>query len=187
VGRVTPLHGDTTTAAQREGSTDNDSVANAIPHPEKPPPLPVGVAHVNEFLSFDARARTVTLLLIAGYNGLNGALNYNGGAQGSHGVSVPLGWRVHVAVTNRDPDVQHSAIAMRQILPPPEEMPAPAFVGAMLPRLEEGIQEGDTTAFEFIADKSGRYMIACGVPGHAQGGMWMRLIVSKDIDRPSYR
>jgi sulfocyanin SoxE-like protein len=151
------------------------------------PPLPLGVARVNEFLSYDAQARAATLLLVAGYNGLNDALNYNGGARGSQGVSIPLGWSVHVALTNRDSDLQHSAIVVRQVLPPPEEMTTPAFAGAIVSQLEEGVHEGDTTAFDFIADKAGRYMLACGVPGHAQGGMWMRLTVSADIDRPIYR
>lgn len=150
-------------------------------------PLPIGLARVNEFLSYDAQARTATLALVAGYNGLNDALNYNGGARGSQGVSVPLGWTVRVAVTNRDSDLQHSATVIRQVLPPPEDMPAPAFAGALLPRLEEGMHEGDTASFGFVADRTGRFMIACGVPGHAQGGMWLRLTVSSEIDRPSYR
>jgi hypothetical protein len=102
-------------------------------------------------------------------------------------VSVPLGWKVRVTVTNHDADLQHSAIVVRQVLPPPEEMTVPAFTGAILPQLEEGMNEGDTTSFDFVADKVGRYMLACGVPGHAQGGMWMRLTVSADIDRPVYR
>jgi hypothetical protein len=147
----------------------------------------VGVARVNEFLSYNAQARAATILLVAGYNGLNDALNYNGGARGSQGVSVPLGWTVHVVLTNRDSDLQHSAIVVRQVLPPPEEMTTPAFAGAIVPQLEEGVHEGDTTTFDFVADKVGRYMLACGVPGHAQGGMWMRLTVSGDIDRPLYR
>ena len=151
------------------------------------PPLPIGIAHVNEFLSYDAQARSVNLLLIAGYNGLNEALNYNGGARGSQGISIPLGWKVHVSVTNRDSDLQHSAIVVRQTLPPPEDLPPPSFKGASIPHLDEGIHEGDTASFGFVADKTGNFMVACGVPGHAQGGMWMRLTVSADIDRPAYR
>ena len=153
----------------------------------KRPPLPLGLTHVNEFLSYDAQNRTATLMLTAGYNGLNDALNYNGGARGSQGVSVPRGWTIHVSVTNRDSDLQHSAIVVRQMLPPPEEMPAPAFAGASLPQLEEGVHEGDTASFEFVAERAGQFMIACGVPGHAQGGMWLRLTISGDIDRPAYR
>jgi sulfocyanin len=174
---------DSARAAFVADSIDRVAASRAVARP----PLPVGVARVNEFLSYDAQARAVTIMLVAGYNGLNDALNYNGGARGSQGVSVPLGWTVHVALTNRDSDLQHSAIVVRQVLPPPEEMTTPAFAGAIMPQLEEGVHEGDTTSFDFVADKVGRYMLACGVPGHAQGGMWMRLTVSADIDRPAYR
>jgi sulfocyanin len=174
---------DSIRAAFVADSIDRAAASRAVVRP----PLPVGIARVNEFLSYDAQARAATLLLVAGYNGLNDALNYNGGARGSQGISVPLGWTVHVALTNRDSDLQHSAIVVRQVLPPPEEMTTPAFAGAIMPQLEEGVHEGDTTSFDFVADKAGRYMLACGVPGHAQGGMWMRLTVSADIDRPAYR
>ena len=54
---------------------------------------------VNEFLTYDRQSRTVSLQLIAGYNGLNGSLNYNGATNGRHGLYVPVGWRIHVAVT----------------------------------------------------------------------------------------
>ena len=168
-------------------SPQHDSTRVLAADSIKHAPLPIGVAHVNDFLSYDAQARSVTLVLVAGYNGLNDALNYNGGARGSQGLLVPLGWTVHISVTNRDSDLQHSAIVIRQVLPPPEEMPAPAFKGALLPQLEEGVHEGDTASFEFVADRKGSFMIACGVPGHAQGGMWLRLAVSTDIDRPAYR
>ena len=180
--RVVQRH-DSVRATSHVDSTESDEHSRPVVRP----PLPVGVARVNEFLSYDAQARTATILLVAGYNGLNDALNYNGGARGSQGVSIPLAWTVHVALTNRDSDLQHSAIVVRQVLPPPEEMTTPAFAGAVVSQLEEGVHEGDTTSFEFVADKAGRYMVACGVPGHAQGGMWMRLTVSADIDRPSYR
>lgn len=152
-----------------------------------PPPLPVGLTRVNDFLSYDAQKKTATLFLTAGYNGLNDALNYNGGARGSQGVSVPLGWTVLVSFANRDSDLQHSAIVVRRMLPPPEEMPAPAFAGASLRQLEEGVPEGDTASFEFNASRPGQFMIACGVPGHAQGGMWLRLTITVDLDRPVYR
>jgi hypothetical protein len=184
-------HDSARAAGKRDSAHTTPAVDSADGHehslPVVHPPLPVGIARVNEFLSYDAGARAATLLLVAGYNGLNDALNYNGGARGSQGVSVPLGWTVHVALTNRDSDLQHSVIVVRQVLPPPEEMTTPAFAGAIVPQLEEGVHEGDTTAFDFVADKAGRYMLACGVPGHAQGGMWMRLTVSADIDRPVYR
>ena len=140
-----------------------------------------GPVRVNEFLTYDRRSRTVSLQLIAGYNGLNGSLNYNGATNGSHGLYVPTGWRIHVAVTNRDSDLQHSAIVVQKVLPPPIEPTEPAFAAAALPRLDEGLNEDETGTLDFIADRAGQYMIACGVPGHAQAGMWLQLAVSNGL------
>jgi sulfocyanin len=151
------------------------------------PPVPAGPVHVNEFVTYDARSKTVSLQLIAGYNGLNGSLNYNGATNGSHGISVPVGWRIHVAVLNRDSDLQHSAIVLHEVLPPPIEPNDPAFAGAALPDLGEGLQEDDTGTLDFVADRPGQFMIACGVPGHAQAGMWLKLVVVKDLAAPFYR
>ena len=153
----------------------------------KPAPLPEGPVRVNEFLTYDQRSRTVSLQLIAGYNGLNGSLNYNGATHGSHGLYVPTGWRIHVAVTNRDSDLQHSAIVLQKVLPPPIEPAEPAFTAAALPQLDEGLQEDETGTLDFVADRAGQYMIACGVPGHAQAGMWLQLAVSNGLKVPAYR
>ena len=146
-----------------------------------------GPVRVNEFLAYDSRSKIVSLQLIAGYNGLNGSLNYNGATNGTHGIFVPVGWRIHVAVTNRDSDLQHSAIVVRELLPPPVEPSEPAFSGAALSQLSEGLHEAETSSLDFVADRAGHYMIACGVPGHAQAGMWLKLLVTADIPIPVYR
>ena len=146
-----------------------------------------GPVRVNEFLAYDSRSKTVSLQLIAGYNGLNGSLNYNGATNGTHGILVPLGWRIHVTVTNRDSDLQHSAIVVRELLPPPVEPTEPAFTGAALSQLSEGLHEDETSSLDFLADRAGHYMIVCGVPGHAQAGMWLKLSVTVDIRIPVYR
>ena len=151
-----------------------------------PPVIATGPVRVNEFLTYDARSRTVSLQLIAGYNGLNGSLNYNGSTNGNHGIRVPVGWRIHVTVSNRDSDLQHSAIVVTEVLPPPIEPAHPAFAGAALPQLGEGLHEDETGTLDFVADRTGRYMIACGVPGHAQAGMWLQLAVA-NIPVPGYR
>ena len=157
-----------------------DSTARGVSVPEGP-------VRVNEFLTYDQRSHTVSLQLIAGYNGLNGSLNYNGATHGSHGLYVPTGWRIHVAVTNRDSDLQHSAIVVQKVLPPPIEPSEPAFTAAALPQLDEGLQEDETGTLDFVADRAGQYMIACGVPGHAQAGMWLQLAVSNGLKVPAYR
>lgn len=166
-----------------------DSIAHATHRTQvtTTAPAPAGPVRVNDFLTYDAKTRTASLQLIAGYNGLNGSLNYNGAVRGSRTFAIPLGWHVHVTVSNHDSDLQHSAIVVREVLPPPLELTTPEFPGAALPRLDEGLQEGETGTLDFVADHAGRYMIACGVPGHAQSGLWLRLVVARGLTVPDYR
>ena len=148
---------------------------------------PSGPVRVSEFLTYDAKARIASVQLVAGYNGVNGSLNYNGATRGGRVLAIPLGWHVHVTVTNRDSDLQHSAIVVPAVLPPPLELTTPAFEGGALPRLDEGLHEDETGTLDFIASRAGRYMLACGVPGHAQSGMWIQLLVTTSITAPAYR
>ncbi|NUQ19455.1 MAG: hypothetical protein HOQ09_00670 [Gemmatimonadaceae bacterium] len=150
-------------------------------------PPTAGPVRVNEFLTYDAKTRTASLQLVAGYNGLNGSLNFNGAMRGSRTFVIPLGWHVHVTVSNHDSDLQHSAIVVREVLPPPLELTTPEFPGAALPRLDEGLQEGETGTLDFVADRPGRYMVACGVPGHAQSGLWLRVVIARGLAVPAYR
>jgi sulfocyanin len=142
---------------------------------------------VNEFLSYDADARTAILQVVGGYNGLNGALNFNGGAKGSQTITVPLGWKVQASFVNRDGDLPHSAIVVREVSPIPLESPPAAFPRAFTVKLEEGLQEGGADDMSFVANKEGRFLIFCGVPGHGQGGMWIYLVVSPSASAPSYQ
>ena len=173
-----------TMKADLPAKAPNVAARPALPDSPSAPDAPV---RVNEFLTYDRRSRTVSLQLIAGYNGLNGSLNYNGATNGHHGLYVPTGWRIHVAVTNRDSDLQHSAIVVQKVLPPPIEPTEPAFPAAALPQLDEGLHEDETGTIDFVADRAGQYMIACGVPGHAQAGMWLQLAVSNGLKVPVYR
>jgi sulfocyanin len=196
-GAQTAAKTDSTTSGKAKGVKVVPNVATAVARAEQrpttvtdsatKPETSAGPVRVNEFLTYDRGSRTVSLQLIAGYNGLNGSLNYNGATKGSHGIYVPTGWRIHVAVTNRDSDLQHSAIVVHEVLPPPVEPSEPAFPGAALPELDVGLHEDETGTMDFVASHAGRFMIACGVPGHAQAGMWLQLAVSNSIAVPSYR
>jgi sulfocyanin len=156
------------------------------PNPAAPATATAPV-RVNEFLAYDAGARTATIQLVGGYNGLNGALNFNGGAKGSQTITVPLGWKVEASFVNRDGDLPHSAIVVREVSPIPLEAPPPAFPRAFTVKLEEGLQEGGTDDLSFVANKEGRFLIFCGVPGHGQGGMWIYLVVSPSASAPTYQ
>jgi sulfocyanin SoxE-like protein len=156
-------------------------------HSSRAVPRVAEQVRVNEFLAYDAGARTAILQIIGGYNGLNGALNFNGGAKGSQTITVPLGWKVQASFVNRDGDLPHSATVVREASPIPLEAPPPAFPRAFTVKLEEGLQEGGTDDLSFVANKEGRFLIFCGVPGHGQGGMWIYLLVSPSALAPTYQ
>ena len=142
---------------------------------------------VNAFLSYNPSARTVWVDLIAGFDGANGALNFNGGFEGAHALIVPLGWRVEARFQNRDRELSHSAIVVRTVDPIPMLAPPAAFPNAFTISLEEGILEGRGDVVRFTADTEGRYAILCAVPGHGQSGMWVRRDVTRSATAPEYR
>ena len=142
---------------------------------------------VSSFLSFNPAARTVWLTLIAGLDGENGALNFNGGYDGAHALVVPLGWRVELRFQNQDRELSHSAIVVSAVDPIPMLAPPAAFPNAFTLSLEEGLIEGRSDVVRFGADREGRYAILCAVPGHGQSGMWMRLTVTRNASVPEYR
>jgi hypothetical protein len=179
-------------AAAVRDSVRRDSISRANARRDsiraaRTPPRPTGPVRVNDFLTYDAAAKTVSIQLVAGYTGANGSLNFNGGARGAQGISVPLGWRVHISLQNRSQELQHSAAVVREVLPPPLELPPPAFDGAAIEKLENGLRDGETASFEFVPTRRGRYMLGCGVFGHAEGGMWLRLTVVGSTELPAYR
>ena len=114
-------------------------------------------------------------------------VSFNGAREGGRTLTVPHGWRVTIAFANRDPQLPHSATIVDVTGPVPEELPEPVFVRAQTVRVAEGLLEGDADEITFAADRVGRYLIACGVLGHAQRGQWITLSVSTTAVRPTYR
>ena len=137
------------------------------------------------WLSADATSRTATFDLIAGLSGANGALNFNGFRDGGVTLTVPLGWTVLMHFRNHDGMLPHSAEVIDTVHPLPLQPVTPAFPRAFTLRLAEGIPSEGRDDLLFIADKGGSYLIFCGVPGHGVAGMWIRLVVSSSVPRPS--
>ncbi len=140
---------------------------------------------VNRFVSYDAGAKSVSIRLIAALNGARGGFNFNGGSAGDQTISVPLGWKVHFDVRNNDA-IPHSAIVIADQTPVPNAPDQPAFPGAYTAHLGDGLapQTGHDT-MSFVAATAGNYLIACGVPGHAPSGMYIRFVVSPTATAPS--
>lgn len=146
-----------------------------------------GVARPDpEFMRYDANAREVQLSVTAGYDKSHSGFNLNGGYFGSHRITVPVGWRVQVTFVNADV-IPHSVGVVREQKRVPASTLKPAFVGAASRAWESGIPPGarqdDIT---FTAATPGAYWLACGVPGHAVVGSYLRFTVSTDATVPTY-
>jgi sulfocyanin len=140
---------------------------------------------VNEFMTYDPAAKTVALKLNSAHGSANGGLNFNGGAAGSVTITVPLGWSVSWAFKNEDA-IPHSAIVLANKLPFPAQPQDPAIARAYTNDVTGGLTTGMTDQTSFKAAPAAQYVIACGVPGHAPSGMWIRLDVSADAKVPTY-
>jgi hypothetical protein len=140
---------------------------------------------VNDFLRYDARSRTADLEVVSGYNGANGGLNLNGGARGDQTVVVPAAWTVRLTFVNGDAEQAHSAVVGAGTAP--AEPLREALPGAATARAQAGRAADDPVAIRFVAAPAGAYVIACGVPGHAAAGEWIRLRVSATAAEPTYQ
>src|SRR5712671_5419967 len=140
----------------------------------------------SSWLTIDSTAKTATFQLTAGLTPLNGGLNFNGFNDGKLTLTVPTSWTVVIRFVNHDSNLPHSAEVVDTTKPMPAgPVEPPAFPRAMTVRLMQGLGANETDSLRFVANKSGSYMIFCGVPGHGLAGMWIRLKVSPTEKRPT--
>jgi sulfocyanin len=157
----------------------------------KPAPAPAAPAaaapdvKVNEFMTYDPAAKTVKLKLNTAHGSNNGGMNFNGGFSGNATITIPAGWSVSWLFTNEDA-IPHSAIVLANKQPFPAQPQDPALPRAYTNDVTAGLSTGKTDATTFKALPAGDYVIACGVPGHAPSGMWIKLTVSADAKVPAY-
>jgi sulfocyanin len=150
-----------------------------------PTAAPDSGVKVNEFMSYDPAAKSVTLKLFAAHGSVNGGMNFNGASNGGSTITVPAGWTVSWAFTNEDA-IPHSAIVLANKMPFPAQPQDPAIPRAYTKDVTGGLPTNGTDQTTFKASTPGQYVIACGVPGHAPSGMWIRFDVSADAKVPAY-
>jgi sulfocyanin len=125
---------------------------------------------------------------VAGLTSANNAWNFNGYANGELTIIVPVGSRVVIPFSNLDGNVPHSfgiiAGGASNLVTAPDR---PLVFGAATRRYETGIRSVERDVVRFTASEAGEYLFACGVPGHAAGGMWIRFHVSSSAMRPEIR
>ena len=133
-----------------------------------------------------ASSKTVAFALVAGKTAANGFFNFNGHAKGVLTVTVPVGWKVVIHYSNGSA-LRHSLDVIPYTGTQPDSAPPPAFAGASTKDLVDGIGVGKQETVTFVAGRAGTYEFLCGVLGHAQAGMWDRLIVSPTAKAPGVR
>ena len=119
----------------------------------------------SRFLAVHARAHSVTITLIAAYDGANDGFNFDGYSRELM-WTVPRGWIVRVACTNRGP-LRHSCAVVQGA-----SSTTPAFPGAATPQPSIGLEAGHTAYFSFNASRTGVYRFVCLVAGHEAARMW---------------
>src|SRR5512143_1479905 len=120
----------------------------------------------SKWLTWNAHARTASLVLVAGFDGSNNGFNFHGYGRGKLLVRMPVGWRVTVTCRNAA-SIRHSCAIVRG-----PQTAVPAFRGASTPSPLLGLRSGQTARFRFTASRTGTYRIACLVPGHEEARMW---------------
>lgn len=119
----------------------------------------------SRFLAVHARTHSVTITLIAAYDGANDGFNFDGYSRVLM-WTVPRGWIVHVVCKNRGP-LRHSCAVVRNA-----GSTTAAFPGAATPQPTIGLEAGHTAYFSFKASRTGVYRFTCLVPGHEAARMW---------------
>jgi len=118
-------------------------------------------------LSSDSAAKTVSFTLVAGYNGANSGLNFDGHSSGDLEIDAPQGWAVTVTCSNKGP-LNHSCAVVAD-----DAASQALFTGATTQNPGAGLPAGQAATFTFKPDRVGTFRIACLVPGHEPEGMWI--------------
>ena len=142
-------------------------------------------ASPTRWYSYDAATNTVAFKLEAGAPGSSGPFNFNGYTNGAATLVVPAKSNVVMHFVNDD-GTPHSAELIADTDPMPSMGGDPAIPRAYTKDLTQGLSQGGTDVMAFTAPASGTFRIACGVPGHALSGMWIRMKVDPLARTPSW-
>jgi sulfocyanin len=138
-------------------------------------------------IQYDGATKTATIPVISGLTSNAGGWNFNGYARGEMTIVVPVGTNVVMPFYNDD-IVPHSVVIMpgsgKAIPSTPGD---PAFRGSESNNPINGQMSGKRDDVRFTADKAGKYLMICGVPGHAASGMWVYFEVSATAKAPSVK
>ena len=143
------------------------------------------IRRVNQYMTYDSTARSARLTIVASADTTNLTLNYNGTSGGRLEVELPTGWTLHVRMVNAG-ELRHSALVIGKEGELPIVPRNPVFEGSSIEPAEAGLPPNAQGSMQFVASRSGSYPMVCGVPAHAQLGMWVSLVVSDETRVPRY-
>lgn len=152
---------------------------------EAPPAAPAEEFGMPDWMEVDSDDQSVEIHLTAGLTADNNHWNYNGYYGGRGGITVPLGYTVHVDFVNDDPAMAHSfgvemprdtypnqITEMNLVFPDAHSTTPLSMTEATMPGTEEEVT--------FVADQAGEFVMLCYQTGHAATGMWIHFNVSAD-------
>ena len=136
-----------------------------------------------DWMKVNKDEKTIALNIIAGSTDAFNYWNFNGYAQGSATITVPLGFKVNLEFTNNDPTMAHSiGVAPKMdTYPAMFDNPQPVFEGAISSNptdMLNATKTGGSESLSFVASEAGEYVLICYVPGHAAVGMYVNFVVS---------
>jgi sulfocyanin len=154
-----------------------------------PPTAPSGTGETK--LPYDASSKTVYVVLDTRKN-----LDFNGSLRGALKIYIPAGWNLEIKYINSPGDgLPHSVgiIKNNTALPKSSDPSRDGELLAWAPDSSQGktgfllgVDPGESTSLKVSSLAEGVYWIACGVPGHATGGMWIVLVASSQVSEPYY-
>jgi len=122
---------------------------------------------------------TVFILVSTGFN-------FNGSSRGSAIIYIPAGWGVEIRYMNSH-TIPHSIAIVRNNTLSPQSSDIGSdgvVIASQPPSYRTGIPSGQIANLTVTSLPEGIYWIACGVPGHAAGGMWIILVSSRSVSAP---
>jgi sulfocyanin len=142
-------------------------------------------------LPYDASSKTVYVVLDT-----RKSLDFNGSQRGALKIYIPAGWSLEIKYINSPSDgLPHSVgiIKNSTALPKSSDPSRDGELLAWAPDSSQGktgflsgVDPGESTSLKVSSLAEGVYWIACGVPGHATGGMWIVLVASSQVSEPYY-
>ena len=93
---------------------------------------------------------------------------------------------MEIRFTSRDGNFPHSLgiIEIEDEIPVSGDQAKVALPRAFSLQFSRGFFGPREDKFDFKANRIGRFLLFCGVPVHAKGGMWGYFVVSADISEP---